>query len=293
MKKLRGDHFRRLTLMALMIGVASLLLPTAIRGQKLSADELIAKHLEAIGAAETRASVTSRIIAGTVVATFREPSTGQVGGRVVLASAGTKNMLAMIFDNSSNYSQEKVGYDGSEVSGSYVRPGTRSALGDFLLTHKTVIKQGLIGGELCQAWPLLDLTGKQAKIETAGTKKIGDRQTYQLKYFPKGGSDLRVSLFFDAETFQHVRTEYTRTVVAQIGSTPETSARQSETRYKLVEDFSDFRKEGGLTLPHSYKILLELSSQRGSFKAEWDMSLSQFEFNQRIDPTTFDVDDQE
>lgn len=285
-------HSRRLTLMALMIGVVGLLLPSATRGQKLSADELIAKHLEAIGSAETRASVTSRIIAGTVAATFREPGTGQIGGRVVLASAGMKNMLASIFDNSSNYSQEKVGYDGSEVSVSYVRPGARSPLGDFLLTHKTIVKQGLIGGVLSQAWPLLDLTGKKAKFETAGTKKIGERQTYQLKYFPSGGSDLRVSLFFDAETFQHVRTEYTRTVVAQMGSTPETSARQSETRYKLVEDFSDYKKEGGLTLPHSYKILLEVSSQRGSFKAEWDMSLSHFEYNQRIDPTTFDVDDQ-
>lgn len=290
MKKAR--HLRRLTLIALIISVFGWLLPTAIRGQKLSADELIAKHLEAIGAVETRASVTSRIIAGTVAATFREPATGQVGGRVVLASVDTKNMLAMIFDNSSNYSQEKVGYDGSEVSGSYVRPGTRSTLGDFLLTHKSVIKQGLIGGVLSQAWPLLDLTRQKAKLETAGTKKIGDRQTYQLRYFPSGGSDLRVNLFFDAVTFQHVRTEYTRTVVAQIGATPDTSAKQSETRYKLVEDFSDFRKEGGLMFPHNYKILLELSSQRGSFKAEWNMSLAQFEFNQRIDPKSFDVNDQ-
>jgi hypothetical protein len=288
---MKSIHCRRLSLMALMIGVVGLLIPATSNAQKLSAEEIIAKHLEAIGPAETRNSVTSRIFSGTVVVTFREPSTGQLGGRVVLASVDTKNMLAMVFDNSTNYPHEKVGYDGSEVSSSYLRPGARSTLGDFLITHKTVIKNGLIGGELSQAWPLIDLAGRKAKVETAGTKKIGDRQTYQLKFSPSGGSDLRISLFFDAETFHHVRTEYNRTVASQIGATPELSSRQSETRYKMVEDFSDFRKAGGLTLPHNYRILLELTSQRGQFKAEWEMTFLQFEYNQKIDVTTFDVDD--
>ncbi|HZI49147.1 MAG TPA: hypothetical protein VFD75_15230, partial [Pyrinomonadaceae bacterium] len=88
-----------------------------------------------------------------------------------------------------------------------------------------------------------------------------------------------------------VRTEYERSVIAQMGSNPETSASQSETRYKLTEDFSDFKKEGGLTLPHGYKIQLEILGRNGSFRAFWDVTLSRFEFNQKIDPTTFDVDD--
>jgi len=262
-----------------------------ISAQKLKPEELVSKHLEALGAAETRESVETRITNGTVVVTFREPGTGQVGGRVVLASEGVKNMLAMVFDNSSNYTQEKLGFDGNEVSGSYVRPGTRSTLGDFLLTHKTIVKQGLVGGVLSQSWPLLDMSGKKTKLEMSGTKKIGDRQAFQLKYYPSGGSDLRVSMFFDSETFQHLRTEYTRTVSAQIGSTPETSAQQSETRYKLVEDFSNYRREGGLTLPHTYKIILEITGRTGSFKADWEMNFSDFAFNQRIDPASFDVDD--
>ena len=74
-------------------------------------------------------------------------------------------------------------------------------------------------------------------------------------------------------------------------ATPENSANQSETRYKLVEDFADFKKEGGLTLPHSYKISMEITWSSGHFKAEWAMTLSDFQFNQRIDPTAFDVDD--
>ena len=259
-------------------------------GQKLKTEEIIAKHLQAIGGAETLQSVTTRLVTGTAVATFKEPGTGQVGGRVVLASEGPKNMVAMVFDNATNYPHEKVGFDGKDVSTSYASPGARSTLGDFLWTYKAVVKQGVFGGSLSQAWPLLDITKTKVKVESGGTKKIDDRQMYQLKFYPSG-TDVRVTILLDAETFQHVRTEYYRSVVAQMGRTPENSANESESRYKVVEDFSDFKKEGGLTLPHSYKISIEITSRQGDFRADWTMALSEFQFNQRIDPTSFDVDE--
>ena len=286
---------RPLTLSTVYRIVVALLLLSPLCGtkqaqaQKLKAEEIIAKHLEALGGAETLHSVTTRIESGTVVATFKTPTTAELGGRAVLASEGQKNVLAMIFQNStSNYPHEKVGYDGRDVSGSYVRPGIRSTLGEFLLTHKNIVKQGLFGGSLSQAWTLLD-PDRKIKVEAGGSKKIGDRQAYVLKCYPTG-SDLKVTMYFDAETFQHLRTEYERSVVAQMGSNPETSASQAETRYKLTEEFSDFKKEGGLTLPHGYKIQLEILGRNGSFRAFWDLTLSQFQFNQKIDPVTFDVD---
>lgn len=287
---------RPLTLSTMYRIAVALLLLSPLSGtkqaqaQKLKAEEIIAKHLEALGGAETLHSVTTRIESGTVVATFKTPTTAELGGRAVLASEGQKNVLAMIFENStSNYPHEKVGYDGRDVSGSYVRPGIRSTLGEFLLTHRNIVKQGIFGGSLSQAWTLLD-PDRKIKVEAGGSKKIGDRQAYVLKCYPSG-SDLKVTMYFDAETFQHVRTEYDRSVIAQMGSNPETSATQSETRYKLTEEFSDFKKEGGLTLPHAYKIQLEILGRNGSFRAFWDLTLSQFQFNQRLDPTTFDVDD--
>ena len=258
--------------------------------QKLKPEEIIARHLAAIGGEETLKSVTTRISNGTVVATFKNPGLAEFGGRAVLASDGSKNVMAMLFEQT-NYSQEKVGFDGRDVSASYIRPGVRSTLGEFLLTHRAIVKQGVWGGALSQAWPLLNATEHKIKVESGGTKKIDDRTVYQLKFYPTG-TDLRVTMSFDAETFHHVRTEYLRTIAAAMGATPEASANQSETRYKLVEDFSDFKKEGGLTLPHAYKISLEIASGRaGNFKAEWALTFSEFQFNQRIDPTVFDVDD--
>lgn len=254
--------------------------------QKMSSEEIIAKHMEAIGSTETLSSISSRIIVGEAVATFKEPGTGQVGGRAVFASEGTKSMLGLVFDNT-NYPHDKVGYDGDRITSSYVRPGVRSTLGDFLVTHTSILKHGLFGGTLSSAWPLLDASKARAKFDASGPKKVDGRQVYEVKYLPKDGSDVRISLFFDAETFHHVRTEYTRLISAPQGLTPADSARQRESRYKMVEEFADFKRVSGLTLPHTYRIKLNLDTLTGSFVAEWDLNFSQFSFNQKIEPGSF------
>lgn len=274
----------------LLLAASAAPAPSARAADKLKPEEIVAKHLEAVGAAETRESIKNRIIIGAVAVALRAPSAGQGVGRAVFASQGEKNIFGMVFDNSPSYPFEKVGFDGREVTVSHVRPGVRSPLGNFLLTHKSVVRGGLLGGVLSQSWPLFGPAEGRGKLEGGGTKKVGDRQAYELKYTPKGGSDLNISLYFDAETFRHVRTEYTRTISAQMGPTPETSARQSETRYRLVEDYSDFRREAGLDLPHAYKLTLEIRSGGVSFDGEWSLTMSQFSFNQRLAPESFNAE---
>jgi hypothetical protein len=110
-----------------------------------------------------------------------------------------------------------------------------------------------------------------------------------LKYLPRKGSDLEISLFFDSATFHHVRTEYTRVVGAQIGTGVDTSANQRETRYKLVETFADFKKEGNVTLPHDYRITLRITGNVEIWD-EWTLTLTDFVFNQAIEPKDFVVD---
>ncbi|HKO97197.1 MAG TPA: hypothetical protein VJU86_09410 [Pyrinomonadaceae bacterium] len=256
--------------------------------QKMKAEEVVARHIESLGPVAQLSGIKTRIAVGTVVVNFRTPSVGQAHGRIVMASAGEKHLIGMIFDNSQNYPQEKIGYDAKNVTVSYVRPGLRSTLGDFLETHRSIVKQGLVGGSLTQAWPLLDLESNKFKLENAGTKKVGNREAYALRYVAKG-SELDVTLFFDAETFQHVRTEYKRVVAAEMGKTPAQSVHQRESRYRMVEDYSEFRKEGELTLPHKYKISLEINLPGASFQAEWEANLAQFTFNDPIDPKSFDV----
>lgn len=261
--------------------------PAAAQG-RMRPEDVIARHLEAIGAAETRATVRSRVIAGTGLASFRTPASGQIEGQAVLASEGNKSFLGITFDNA-EYPFERLGFDGSRLTAGYVRPGTRTTLADFLLTHDVVFKQGLIGGALSTAWPLYNMPASGARAEYAGLRRVENREAHTLRFRPRGSSDLRITLYFDQETFHHIRTEYDRSIAGQIGGGVDASARQSETRYKLIEDFSDFRPESGLTLPHTYKLTLRIEGTARSFIADWTFTLTQFAFNQPIAPQSFSL----
>jgi hypothetical protein len=146
-----------------------------------------------------------------------------------------------------------------------------------------------MGGALSSAWPLLNLSAQRVKLESGGTKKIDGKPTFEIKYSPRTGSSVQISLFFDQETFRHVRTEYTQVISAGIGANINASGAQRPRRYKMIEDFSDFQKEGGLTLPHTYKITLELDTPGGTFAGDWQLTLTQFNFNQAIPPSTFKI----
>lgn len=254
----------------------------------LKAEEIVAKHLDSIGPAKVRGSIKSRIISGTSLVNLRAPRGGQAEGRAVLASEGVKSLIGMSFQTP-GYPQEKLGYNGSTFMAAYLKPGMRSALGNFLMTHEAVFKQGLMGGTLSSAWPLLDVASRNPQLEYVGTKKIEGRVLHELKYLPRGGSDLKIVLFFDQETFQHVRTEYERVIAAPTGNRSYTNIEERETRYKMVEEFSDFKDESGLTLPHTYNIRLAVDAQKGTFLADWTIKLTQFTFNEKIDPAAFNI----
>lgn len=289
MKNRHAHEYRRAASAWLLVALIAPSAVTARAQEKLTAEQVVARHLEAVGAVETRDSIKSRIIRGTAVVTFRAPSIRRVEGQAVLASHGDKSLLGIGFSDAGE-AQEKFGYDGSKVSVAYFNAGQRTLLGDFVNTNKDIVGHGLLGGVLSEAWALESLAARKSKLEYGGTKRVGERPAYELKYFPRGGSDLRISLFFDAETFQHVRTEYKRTVAAQMsGGIDADRTGQRESRYKMVEEFSDFRKEGGLALPHGYKITLEVDASNGTFRADWEMKLAQFAFNQPIQPGSFDV----
>ena len=255
---------------------------------KLTPEQIVAKHLDSIGTTKARASVTTRIIAGKSLVNFRTQPAGQASGRAVLASEGLKSLIGMSFP-SPVYPREQLGFNGKSFLAAYTTPGVRSSLGSFLMTHDLIFKQGLMGGTLSATWPLLDLAARNPRLEYAGLKKVDNRMMHELKYFARGGSDLEIKLFFEESTFLHVRTEYERVIAASIGTRSAIDAKDKETRYKLVEEFANFKNEGGLNLPHNYKIRLSVDQSGGTFLADWEINLTQFTFNEPIDPNSFNI----
>src|ERR1043165_382208 len=256
---------------------------------KMKPAEVVAKHLASIGSAEDLAAAQSRVVIGTAKARLNLTNTPvELAGPAQLASQGDSFLLAMLF-NSNDYPFEKAGYDGKKLTVGVLTSGGRSPLGAFLTSHDAVIKQGLMGGGLSSAWPLLNMSAKNPKLSYAGTTKIDARTAHELKFSPRNAGELQISLFFDTETFRHLRTEYSYSIPAGMGATPGDSASQRESRFKMIEEFSDFKPEGKLTLPHTYKIRLIIDTQDKTKTLDWALTLSQFAFNQQIDSAAFNV----
>jgi hypothetical protein len=276
----------------IMLAAASLLIaPSASQSfviEKLKPEDVVARHLESIGTTKAREAVTTRIIAGTSQVIFHTAPIGQAVGKAVLASEDTRNLIGMSFP-SPVYPREQLGFNGESFVAAFVTPGVRSPLGAFLMTHNLIFKEGLMGGALSSAWTLVDVAKRSPKFEYVGTKKINSQTLEELRYSPHVSSDLKVSLFFDPETFRHVRTEYERTIAAQTGDRSYVAGVTREIRYKMVEEFSDFRPETGLTLPHLYRINLFVDSPNGTSQTEWILKLTQFTFNDKIDPSSFSI----
>src|SRR5437870_1926713 len=90
---------------------------------KMKPEEVVAKHLDAIGTQAARAAVKSRIIQGTTLATFRIGGTGSAEGGSVLASTGESSLIAIIYQNQ-EYPFEKMGFNGKTAYSASLKPGS-------------------------------------------------------------------------------------------------------------------------------------------------------------------------
>ena len=255
--------------------------------QKMKPEDILAKHLDSIATSEVRAANKNRIIVGDADIKFITQKDIPVIGRLVLASDKEKNFWGLI-TNSNNYPSEKFSYDGKKAKVGFVKDGRRSVLGNFVVSNDILLEESLLCGTLSTSWALLDMGNKKAKLTSEGTKKINGKEVYALGYSAK--SDFDITLYFDKETFRHIRTEYKRISSAGIGVNPTQSSRFNETRLKITEDFSDFKAEKGLTLPHNYRINYSTVGQNSTTEIQWSFIFNEFAFNQNLAVGTFDAD---
>ncbi len=289
--------FLSLSILTLFAFAAVANTPSSAVKEKITTQELIEKHLNSIGPAEALKSVKSIMAVGESKAIFKGRGSGLTDGIVVMASQGKRNMIGMKFRNP-DHQFDTMGYDGNNFSVGFAKPGTRSVLGGFLRVNEKTFKKGILGGVLSTSWELLNYDSKIGKLKYKGTSKDDGKTLYKFDYNLRSGSDLEVMMYFDSETFQHVKTIYTRVFSSGMGSTSginqgasrvDNSARQSETRHKFTETFSDFRVESGLTLPHTYEMFLEIQTGNGNTKDHYTMQFTQFVFNQEMADSQFQM----
>ena len=274
------------TLGGLVCGVFS---TVSAQDKKLKAEDLVAHHLEAIGSAEARAAAKTRVVSGSVKLVSRIGSVGNLDGQAMMVSAGTKLRYGMSFP-APNYPGEQMAFDGTRLSTGFLPNGVRSNLSLFLTQQEVPLKESLIGGVLATGWPLLRIEQQQPKLEYHGLKKVDGRPLHELAYRPrKGSADLKVLLYFDPETFRHVRTRYSFEIGARLGAGPNESGKQQESYYVLTEDFDDFRAVDGLTLPHKYKLQLSVQTALSSLLNDWTLEVSRISHKESFDDQVFTI----
>ena len=282
-------HLKHVVLILAVILVASTV-PLASGDKKLSPTDVISKHLESIGPPEQRARVTTTKLSGTCSLMVKEGGAGQAEGQAMMTSKGDMNMIQLTFTTGDPAVWIK--FDGTNATVSQFRPGRRTSLENFFAAYNVIFREGLLGGTLSKAWPFLHMESKNPKLEYAGLKKIDGKEVHALKYVPRQGSDLKITLYFMANTFEHVRTEYEQTIyptdqqrISGVGGRAPTAAqpRSSPARINAIEDFSNFKIEEGLNLPHKYKFQLSIQSEVRPALVEWVFDLTQFAFNEPVD----------
>ena len=257
--------------------------------EKLKLEQLIAKHLASIGTPEALAATHSRSMEGKSQVIFRLGGAGLLNGKGSVVSDGHKYLIGMEF-GAVNYPGDIMAFDGENLTVNLIKPGRRSNLGDFIYQHDVLLREGLLGGAMSTAWPLLDLASRQPKLSYTGLKKIEGQSLHELKYRArKGGGDLQISLYFDPGTFRHVASRYRLVVPPAMAANPMDSANQRETVYTLDEQFGNFAAVDSLTLPHFYKLTMTMEGQNASYLTEWNLQAEKALQNPTVEPTTFVV----
>ncbi len=260
--------------------------------KKLSAEEVAANHLQSIAKPEVLKNINARAFKGSASFEFIQGMSGSSSnGAVVFASDGARSAIKLTY-NDLAYPGEHFAFNGNDVSVAHISPGQRSPLADFIYRYGSIMKEGFLGGVWSLSWPLLDLQKKKPDLKYKETKVSG-RQLHELEYRPQRSfGDLKVKLYFDFETFRHVRTEYRVRVRNDNSTRSEDGGRRKgvgisrypdsdpgseiyddapDSIYLLIEKFDDFRDHDGVMLPTVCSYEYSVEGQGNSIVAHWTM----------------------
>ncbi len=233
-----------ISLLAIALSFSLYGIANSYAGEKaLTAQEVIAAHIQSIGAPDSLRSIKNRGINGITTVQFIQGGTpGKMIGQSLIVSAG-QNLGIIMNYGAREYPGEHFAFDGTDVTVLNINPGQRSPLGDFVYRYNALMKEGLLGGALSLGWPLLDIEKRQPALKCRKAKVEG-QELYEIEYAPKSSmDDVKVKLFFEPDTFRHVRTEYRLVVHGEqslLNNTPYTwGTPKTKQAWNLNQRYSD------------------------------------------------------
>jgi hypothetical protein len=253
--------------------LAAVAIVPANTAQKMTPEDLVKLHIQGLTAGAVAPPEQARNVKGAVSAVTPARAAGLLPGTFTLSSGSTGSRLVMRFDTD-RYEGEAFTFEGGKVDIANADPrnGSRSAIGNFLARNLVIVSEGLLGGTLNTRWPLLDVAGRQPRMNYDGLKTLGGRELHRLRYRAKDKQgSLEVELYFDPATYRHMASVYSTSQAQALGGTIESSSQQADQYYRIEERFGRFEQIGTLTLPRSWSIRFERS---GNTANEWKYDLT-------------------
>jgi hypothetical protein len=239
-------HFAVVALFLMLVQIAS----------AQTADEIVEKHLAALGGRAAMGKLKSRSIKGTISVTT---PVGELAGTIETLNQEPNKQRTLVQLDLTAVGLGKVTqdqrFDGTTGYVIDTLQGNRDITGDQL--------EGMKNGSFPN--PFLNYKQAGATVELAPKEKVGARDAYVLVFKPKVGPSARQ--YVDAETFLPIK-QVVKINVPQVGGDVEQTT-----------EFSDFKDVDGVKVP--FQVKTSSSIQTITVK------VTQVEHNTQIDQTLF------
>lgn len=215
-----------------------------------SADDIIAKHIEAIGGKEKLTAITSVKMENTMQVMGNEaPST-----TIILNGKG--------FRNESEFNGQKMVQVVTDKGGWVINPMTGGSA-----AQPMPAEQFKAGAQQIYVVPFLNYSTRGYKAELVGQEKVGAVNAYKIKLSDKNNS--AATYYFDPSTYYIIESVKSAEMMGQ--------------QVDVTTTFSDFRKtDYGWVVPQAMDI-----NMGGQFSLS--AKVKNVEVNKEVDPKVFDM----
>ena len=243
--------------------------------QALTAAEIINKHLEAAGGKQALSRIKSRVALGTA----KKDSDAAVPVAIMTEAPNRVSAIYQFVD----YNWQ-LSYDGSKP---IFRPAISRALSVVMHKYEDMLTTGTMFNSISLYNALLSGESESVKFEAKGTKKVKGRPAYVVEMKPKKGQPAR--LYFDAENFMWVRTEYGSVrVTKDMGSfTNAVESKDQETTFDFYVETTDFKEVDGVKLPFKLEMVATAPILRQKNVGTIVTTINEYKHNVAIDPKMF------
>lgn len=243
--------------------------------ESLTAEQIIEKHITAVGGKDALSKIKTRVAEGTV------RKDNENAAKVYIMSELPNRVTAF-------YAFEKFDwvmiYDGNT---SHFRPIIPGAGGIFASKYQEIMTSGFMFNSISLYCLLLD-SNSQIAYKAKGTKKVNGKEAYIVEAKPKKGDVMK--LYFDKETFFWVRTDLGQAKYSkpQGGFTNDVVNRSQD---ELIVDFyfetSDFREVDGVKLPFKFEQVATAPILKQRTVGTIVGTITEYKHNIPIDPKMF------